>query len=77
MGYIWPGFIFGVAVGLYELNLFNRDSGRSVLTASIILAIIAVALFSMMILFKLSIYFIAFLLVLAGILLIMRKPNEW
>jgi hypothetical protein len=74
MGYLWPGFIFGVAVGLYELYIFNRQSDRRVLTAAIVVAITAAALFAMMLLLKLSIYFIALLLVLAGIVIMMRKP---
>jgi hypothetical protein len=77
MGYLWPGFIFGVAVGLYEMYIFDRQSDRGVLTASIILSIIAAACFAMMILFKLGIYLIAILLVFAGVLLILRKPKVW
>jgi hypothetical protein len=77
MGYIWPGFIFGVAVGLYELYFLHRDSDRNIRTASIVLAVLAAALFLMMILFKVGIYLIALLLVLAGILVIMRKPKAW
>ncbi|SEB41400.1 hypothetical protein [Paenibacillus sp. GP183] len=77
MGYIWPGFIFGVAVGLYEFYIFNRDSDRNIRTVSIVLAVLAAALFLMMILFKVGIYLIALLLVLAGILIIMRKPRVW
>jgi hypothetical protein len=77
MGYIWPGFIFGVAVGLYELYIFHRDSDRNIQKTSIVLAVLAAALFLMMILFKAGIYLIALLLVLAGILIIMRKPRAW
>jgi hypothetical protein len=77
MAYLWPGFIFGVAVGLYELSIFNRESGRGVLTASMILGMISAALFVMMILFKLGIYLIALLLVLAGVSLILLKPRSW
>jgi hypothetical protein len=77
MGYLWPGFIFGVAVGLYELYIFHRDSDKNIRLASIVLTVLAAALFLMMILFKVGIYLIALLLVLAGFLLILRKPRTW
>src|SRR4051794_26635383 len=40
MGYLWPGFIFGVAVGLYELYVFSRSSARGTFTAAFVLAVI-------------------------------------
>jgi hypothetical protein len=77
MSYLWPGFIFGVAVGLYELYMFDRQGDRGLFMASMILGVIAAVLFAMMILFKLGVYLIAVILVLAGIYLIYRKPNAW
>jgi hypothetical protein len=77
MGYLWPGFILGVAVGLYEFYLFDRQKERGLLYASMILGVISAAFFAMMLLFKLGIYLIALILVLAGIGLIMRKPRSW
>jgi hypothetical protein len=76
MSFLWPGFIFGVAVGLYELYFFERRD-RGALTAAIVLAIIAAVLFGMTVLAKLGIYFIAVVLVIAGLLLIWRRPRAW
>jgi len=77
MSYLWPGFILGVAVGLYELHLFGRNAERGVLIAAMILAGVAVGLFGMTLLFKLGVYVIVLLLVLAGVFMIMRKPKIW
>lgn len=77
MGYLWPGFIFGIAVGLYELYMFDQQSDRGVLTASLILGIIAAALFAMMIVVQVGIYLLAVLLVLAGVYMIYGKPKTW
>jgi hypothetical protein len=77
MGYIWPGFIFGVAAGLYELYIFHRSADTNIRTIAIVLALLSTALFLMMILFKVGIYFIAVLLVIAGLVLILRKPRTW
>ncbi|MBD0379146.1 hypothetical protein [Paenibacillus sedimenti] len=77
MSYLWPGFILGVAVGLYELHLFDRSSDRGVLIAAMVLGIIAAVFFGMTLLFKLGIYVIALLLVLAGAALILRRPRSW
>lgn len=77
MSYLWPGYIFGVAVGLYEFYFFERQNDRGVLVASVILAVIAAVFFGLTILAKLGIYFIAIVLVIAGILLIWRRPRAW
>ncbi|MNI41041.1 hypothetical protein D3C73_952800 [compost metagenome] len=75
MSYLWPGFIFGAAVGLYEFYLFDRHKERGVLYASMILGGAAVAFFVFTLLFKLGVFVIAFLLVLAGVLLILRRSK--
>lgn len=75
MTYIWPGFIFGVAVGLYEFHLYDRYAPGGVLTAAIVLAIISAALFGMTLIFALGVYFIALGLLAAGIVLIVRRPK--
>ncbi|MEW9701645.1 hypothetical protein [Paenibacillus sp. SI8] len=77
MSYLWPGFILGVAVGLYELHLFDRSSDRGVWIGAMVLGIIAAVFFGMTLLFKLGIYVIAVLLVLAGAVMIFRKPKVW
>ncbi|MCD1261537.1 hypothetical protein B5M42_022295 [Paenibacillus athensensis] len=77
MSYLWPGFILGVAVGLYEFHLFDRNAERGVLIAAMILAAVAVGLFGMTLLFKLGVYVIVLLLILAGVFMILRKPKIW
>jgi hypothetical protein len=77
MSYLWPGFIFGVAVGLYEFYFFERHTDRSVLVASIVIGAVAAVFFGLTVLAKLGIYFIAIVLVIAGLLLIWRRPRTW
>ncbi len=77
MAYLWPGFIFGVAVGLYELHIFNRSSSRGTLTAAVILAIISIIFFAFALLFTASIYFIALLLVAIGVGMILKRNRTW
>jgi hypothetical protein len=77
MTYLWPGFIFGVAVGLYELHIFNRNSRRNTLTAAYILAIISVVLFIISFLFTASIYAIALILIGIGFVIMLRRKRSW
>jgi hypothetical protein len=77
MSYLWPGFIFGVAVGLYELHLFDRHSARGVLTAAMILAAISAVFFALAFMFTAGIYFIIFVLLVAGVGLIMTRKRSW
>lgn len=77
MSYLWPGFIFGVAVGLYELHLFDRHSGRGVLTAAMILAAVSGVFFALAFMFTAGIYFIIVLLIVAGVGLMMSRRRNW
>lgn len=78
MSYLWPGFIFGVAVGLYELHLFDPRGSRGALTAAMILAIIAGVFFAFAFLFTVGVYFIAFALIAVGAVMILnRRPRSW
>jgi hypothetical protein len=77
MTYLWPGFIFGVAVGLYEYQMFERYAPRGVMTAVLVLTIVSAAMFGMTLLFTLGIYFIAFGLLAGGAVLLMRRPKVW
>ncbi|MZQ81867.1 hypothetical protein GQF01_06930 [Paenibacillus sp. 5J-6] len=77
MSYLWPGFILGVAIGLYELHLFDRGSDRGVWIGALVLGIISVVLFGITLLVKLGIYVIALILVAAGLLMIFRRKNVW
>ncbi|UJF35107.1 hypothetical protein [Paenibacillus hexagrammi] len=75
--YLWPGFILGVAIGLYEFHLFDRNSDRGVWIAAMVLGIVATICFAITLLVKLGIYVIALLLIAAGVLIISRKPRSW
>ncbi|WP_312886387.1 hypothetical protein [Paenibacillus plantarum] len=77
MAYIWPGFLLGPAIGLYELHLFDRGSDRGIWIAAMVLGVIAAALFALTLLVKLGIYVIALILVVVGLSMIFRKRRLW
>lgn len=77
MVYLWPGFIFGIAVGLYELHIFNRNSQPATLKTAFILAIISLILFVISFLFAVSIYVIALILIGIGFIIILRRKRTW
>ncbi|WP_409341293.1 hypothetical protein [Paenibacillus sp. MBLB4367] len=78
MKYLWPGFVFGVAVGLYELHLFDRNTSRGVAVAAMIIALVSVVLFSIMFLMTAGIYIVAAVLIIAGVALVAaRRPRSW
>ncbi|PYI54618.1 LiaF transmembrane domain-containing protein [Paenibacillus flagellatus] len=79
MAYLWPGFIFAVAVGLYEFYLFDKHSPRGTLVAALVLAIVSGVLFGMTILFTVGIYFIALVLIAVGAYLIFfnKQRRPW
>lgn len=79
MSYLWPGFIFGVAVGLYELSLYDSQNSRGAFTGALVLAIISGVMFTFTFLFTVGIYFFAFVLIAAGVFMMMkrRNPRSW
>ncbi|MDB5052294.1 MAG: hypothetical protein JWM44_344 [Bacilli bacterium] len=78
MKYLWPGFIFGVAVGLYELHIFNRNSPRGTFTAAFILAIISIVFFVIALLYAVNIIFIALVLIAIGLIMMLkRRRTSW
>lgn len=77
MSYLWPGFILGVAIGLYEMHLFDRGSDRGVLLGAMVLGIISAVFFGLTLLIHLGIYVIALILVVAGLVMMFRKRNVW
>jgi len=77
MKYLWPGFIFGVAVGLYEYTLFERGAPRMMQSASWILALTAAVLFALMLLIHVSLYFIIIVLIVAGVVLVSQRSRIW
>jgi hypothetical protein len=77
MVYLWPGFIFGVAVGLYELHIFNRNSPRGTFIAAFILAVISLVFFTIAFLFTVSIYIIALALIGIGVVMLLKRRRTW
>jgi hypothetical protein len=77
MTYLWPGFIFGVAVGLYELHIFNRSNSQGVSTAAFVLAIISFVFFAIAFLFTIGIYFIALVLIGIGLIMTVKRRKTW
>jgi hypothetical protein len=77
MVYLWPGFIFGVAVGLYELHFFNRNSPRGTFIAAFILAVISFVFFIIAFLFTASLYIIALVLIGIGVFMMLRRKRTW
>ncbi len=75
MKYLWPGFIFGAAVGLYEFQLFDPRHPRGVLLASMILAVLSLILFALMLMFTAAVYIFAFAMIAAGGMLIYRRSH--
>ncbi len=75
--YLWPIFIFGVAVGLYEYYFFDRNHPRPAFVAAAILAIISGIFFAFMILFSAAVYAVAFALIIGGALLLYKRPKAW
>ncbi|MGG1553090.1 hypothetical protein [Paenibacillus ferrarius] len=77
MSYLWPGFILGIAIGLYELYLYDRGSDRSIWIAALVLGVLSAVFFAITLLVKLGIYIIALILVIAGLGMIFRKRKLW
>ncbi|RTE07708.1 hypothetical protein [Paenibacillus whitsoniae] len=77
MSYLWPGFILGIAIGLYELYLYDRGSDRSIWIAALVLGVLSAVFFTITLLVKLGIYIIALILVIAGLAMIFRKRKLW
>jgi hypothetical protein len=73
IGYVWPGFILAVAVGLYEWYMFDKQSPRSTLAAAVILAVLSAVFFGMTILFTVGIYVIAVILIVIGAYLLFNR----
>ncbi|ALS27326.1 hypothetical protein ABEV74_16680 [Paenibacillus cisolokensis] len=66
MKYVWPFFILGLAVGLYEFYLFESSRPRFAFTASVALAAVSAAAFALILLWKWGVYLIAIALIAVG-----------
>jgi len=75
--YLWPFFLLGIAVGLYEYHLFEIPHPKQILTVAIILALVAVSFFIIMILWGWGVYLIAAVLIAIGAWLVTGRKVRW
>ncbi|CAM3233188.1 hypothetical protein PALU110988_10310 [Paenibacillus lupini] len=77
--YLWPLFLFGVAVGLYEYYLFGSSRPRVALTASIALAVASAVFLLLVLLWSWGIYIVALVLMVAGgwMVITNRSRRRW
>ncbi|GIO13347.1 hypothetical protein J19TS2_29020 [Cohnella xylanilytica] len=75
MKYLWPFFLLAVSVGLYEYYTFGDVRSRGIWTASIVLAVLSVALFVLTLLWTWGIYVVAVVLIALGAWLVIRRPR--
>lgn len=77
MRYLWPLFILGIAVGLYEYFLFGAPKQRYIKTVAIALGIVSIIALLLAALWSWGIYVLAFLCVAAGLYLMFSKQKRW
>ncbi|AHM67011.1 hypothetical protein ACT3XG_16400 [Paenibacillus polymyxa] len=79
MVYLWPMFLLGVAIGLWEYAINDISLSRNVYTGSVLLGLISVLLLIITLLSTGIMYIIAVLLIGAGIWLVInnRSKRNW
>ncbi|RED65745.1 hypothetical protein [Cohnella lupini] len=77
MKYLWPLFIFAIAVGLYEYYVFGYSRSKQIWTLSVGLTVVAAILFGLTLLWTWGIYLIAAGLIGFGAWLVIRRPRSW
>jgi len=77
MKYLWPLFIFGVAVGLYEYYMFSSSKQRVIFSVSVGLAAASVLFLVLVMMWSWGIYVIAALLIAAGAFMMLGKGIRW
>lgn len=73
MKYIWPGFLLGIAAGLYEYLLLSRNRHNGLWIITLILAVISLVLFGFTLFSLTFIYLLAIVMIIAGIWLIAAR----
>ncbi|RCX22798.1 hypothetical protein DFP94_101383 [Fontibacillus phaseoli] len=74
--YTWPGFILGIAVGLYEYEFFSPVRQKGVLIAAVILGAVSVVLLGVTLFSLALIYLVAAVLIIGGIWLIAARGKS-
>ncbi|MGN7454976.1 hypothetical protein ACTHPH_09195 [Paenibacillus pasadenensis] len=77
MNYLWPFFILGLAVGLYEYYTFDSSHPRSAFTIAAALAGVWALCMIFVLLWSWGIYLIAFALVALGGWMMVSKKARW
>lgn len=68
--YVWPGFLLGLAVGIYVYDRYTRSRVQDAFLAAVLLALFAFLLFAVILLMAAGVYMFVFLLLLVGLLTI-------
>ena len=75
--YLWPLFLFGISVGLYEYYMFGSSTPRIVLTAAIAIAAASALFLVLVLMWSWGIYVIAAALIAAGIWMMYGSRRRW
>lgn len=76
LAHLWPAFILGIALGLYEYDLFATPRPQGVFLVSLILTVVSLSLFGFTLLTLSVIYLLAILLIAAGLWLIFSRGTS-
>ncbi len=77
MQYLWPVFILGAAIGLYEYYLFDHSRPKNAQVAGMILGTISIGLLVMMLIWTWGIYLIAIALICIGAWMAFGRRYRW
>jgi len=75
--YLWPVFLLGVAVGLYEYYLFDHARPKGAQLGGLILGAISIGLLVMMLIWTWGIYLIAIALIAIGAWMSFGRRYRW
>ncbi|GGA20656.1 hypothetical protein [Paenibacillus physcomitrellae] len=78
--YLWPGFIFGIALGLFLFDAASTPRPPGIFLLAIVLLAVSVLLFGLTLFAFSIIYLLAFILIVAGVWLIAfrgRSRSKW
>lgn len=75
--YLWPVFIFGIAVGLFEYHMFGSPKQRYIKMIAIGLGLASIICLLLIALWGWGIYVVALLCVLAGLYLMYGSRIRW
>jgi hypothetical protein len=76
LSWLWPAFIFGIAVGLYHKYRYSGTTTGTSLVGAIVLTVISVVFFFLSIIFQSGATFLAVLMIVIGGYVIYRGRNR-